>query len=348
MEMCLCEQLNYDIKIKSRNCDLFVLKKNVRFYSKMQDFLRLSVNYKDAIEKFLQRSLLIYLRFNEDKKKVKQNIESLNYEKEMLFKIPTEDLSNSPISNIKIEPKLSNIEVNLNLKDEKENVDEDEIKDEDESLEQIIEENDEENDENLDEIIGKSKNNYSNEPSNNTTTKRTRGHTGIETYISENNSSNSSADDSDDKKTKPSEKKYLKKLTPQDLKEGKKKKTAPLIKGIKKDLSLTFERNKSKPRTVDNESGEIKEIVDDINTKNLKTRINKKFIEKLEEMLQCFIKVNIKFENPETNPILLLEKLRNVTDITERNEIVFKIDSFVNNCLKVQPKVNEKENDVVF
>ena len=29
MEMCLNEQLTFDIKIKSRNCELFVLKKNV-------------------------------------------------------------------------------------------------------------------------------------------------------------------------------------------------------------------------------------------------------------------------------------------------------------------------------
>ena len=67
IEMCLNEKLSFNIKIKSRNCELFVLKKN--------DFLRLSVNFKEFIEKFLQRSLMIYLRFNDEKKKIKKHIE---------------------------------------------------------------------------------------------------------------------------------------------------------------------------------------------------------------------------------------------------------------------------------
>lgn len=60
--MCLNEKLSFNIRVKSRNCELFVLKKN--------DFLRLSVNFKEFIEKFLQRSLMIYLRFNDEKKKI--------------------------------------------------------------------------------------------------------------------------------------------------------------------------------------------------------------------------------------------------------------------------------------
>ena len=53
--MCLNEKLTFNIKIKSRNCELFVLKKN--------DFLRLSVNFKEFIENFLHKSLMIYLKF---------------------------------------------------------------------------------------------------------------------------------------------------------------------------------------------------------------------------------------------------------------------------------------------
>jgi hypothetical protein len=62
IEMCLNEKLSYNIKVKSRTCELFVLKKN--------DFLRLSVNFKDFIEVFLHKSLMIYLKFNEEKKRL--------------------------------------------------------------------------------------------------------------------------------------------------------------------------------------------------------------------------------------------------------------------------------------
>jgi hypothetical protein len=70
IEMCLNEKLSYNIKVKSRNCELFVLKKN--------DFLRLSVNFKEFIEKFLQKSLMKYLRFNEEKKKILKSGEDRN------------------------------------------------------------------------------------------------------------------------------------------------------------------------------------------------------------------------------------------------------------------------------
>ena len=43
--MCLNKQLTYNIKVKSRICELFILKKD--------DFLKLSVNFKDFIEKFI-------------------------------------------------------------------------------------------------------------------------------------------------------------------------------------------------------------------------------------------------------------------------------------------------------
>lgn len=43
-----------------------------------KDFLRLSVNFKEFIEKFLQKSLMIYLRFNDDKKKLMSTISASN------------------------------------------------------------------------------------------------------------------------------------------------------------------------------------------------------------------------------------------------------------------------------
>ena len=67
--MCLNEKLTFNIKIKSRNCELFVLKKN--------DFLRLSVNFKEFIENFLHKSLMKYLKFNEEKNKMIKEFEAL-------------------------------------------------------------------------------------------------------------------------------------------------------------------------------------------------------------------------------------------------------------------------------
>jgi len=69
IEMCLNEKLTFNIKIKSRNCELFVLKKN--------DFLRLSVNFKEFIESFLHKSLMKYLKFNEEKNKMMKEFDSL-------------------------------------------------------------------------------------------------------------------------------------------------------------------------------------------------------------------------------------------------------------------------------
>ena len=69
IEMCLNEKLSFNIKIKSRNCELFVLKKN--------DFLRLSVNFKEFIESFLHKSLMKYLKFNEEKNKMIKEFETL-------------------------------------------------------------------------------------------------------------------------------------------------------------------------------------------------------------------------------------------------------------------------------
>ena len=69
IEMCLNEKLSFNIKIKSRNRELFVLKKN--------DFLRLSVNFKEFIESFLHKSLMKYLKFNEEKNKMMKEFDSL-------------------------------------------------------------------------------------------------------------------------------------------------------------------------------------------------------------------------------------------------------------------------------
>ena len=48
--MCLNEKLSYNIKIKSRNCELFLIIKG--------GFLKLSVNFKEFIEKFYTKKVL--------------------------------------------------------------------------------------------------------------------------------------------------------------------------------------------------------------------------------------------------------------------------------------------------
>jgi len=70
IEMCLNEKLDYNIKVKSRNCELYVLKKN--------NFLSLSVNYKEFFDSFMRRSLVLYSRFNYNKKRIMKNLEEEN------------------------------------------------------------------------------------------------------------------------------------------------------------------------------------------------------------------------------------------------------------------------------
>lgn len=55
IEMCLNKKLIYNIKIKSKICEMFILKK--------VDFLKLSVNHRDHIEAFLNLSINKYLQF---------------------------------------------------------------------------------------------------------------------------------------------------------------------------------------------------------------------------------------------------------------------------------------------
>lgn len=67
IEMCMNDKINYNIKVKSRVSELFLLKKT--------EFLRLSVNFKEFFERFLQKSLFFYLRFNEERKKLMKEME---------------------------------------------------------------------------------------------------------------------------------------------------------------------------------------------------------------------------------------------------------------------------------
>jgi hypothetical protein len=75
IEMCLNEKLSHNIKVKTRSGEFFFLRKN--------DFLKLSVNFQESTQKFLNSSLLKYLKFNDEKKRVIKRFERTHPE---LFK----------------------------------------------------------------------------------------------------------------------------------------------------------------------------------------------------------------------------------------------------------------------
>ncbi len=106
--MCLKEKLRFNIKVKSRNCELFVLKKS--------NFLRLSFNFKEFIEKFLHKSLMIYLKYNEERKKIISEYD------DMMRKIKEHDFGkdkNSDEDEKKVDDKeMENIEAILGYLDE--------------------------------------------------------------------------------------------------------------------------------------------------------------------------------------------------------------------------------------
>lgn len=112
IEMCLNEKLRFNIKIKSRSCELFVLKKN--------DFLRLSVNFKEFIESFLHKSLIVYLKYNEERKKIIEQYE------EITNKINHTQSINSTNSIILNRTNNNDVEVNnISKEEDKRNIDSD-------------------------------------------------------------------------------------------------------------------------------------------------------------------------------------------------------------------------------
>jgi hypothetical protein len=58
IEMCLNKRLFYNIRVKSRICDLLIFRK--------PDFLKLSVNHKSFTERFLKLSLTKYIKIIEE------------------------------------------------------------------------------------------------------------------------------------------------------------------------------------------------------------------------------------------------------------------------------------------
>lgn len=82
--MCNNEKLSHIVKVKSRNAELFLFKKN--------DFLKLSFSYKEFVNTFLQKSIILYIKFNDEKKTAIQQYEKENNIKQSIFKNELEEI----------------------------------------------------------------------------------------------------------------------------------------------------------------------------------------------------------------------------------------------------------------
>ena len=261
IEMCLNEKLTHNIKVKSRNCELFVLKKN--------DFLRLSVNFKDYIEKFLQKSLLIYLRFTEVKAKM---IEQMNELKNMENEI--RGINNYNDTN------------NNNDEDDENKVDDDLLESEEESDEEEEEENSEEKSSNI------------------------------------NNETNIKSDE--DKSFKSS-----------SSISNKSNKKLSNIEKMNKNNSNEKKSNKSNEKKENNNENNLinENENENENSDDIKNQLNEKFIKKVNKIIEFLEKNNINLGKDE-NGIELLKNLLNINNLTERNEILEKIEKIVNEQFK--------------
>lgn len=241
--MCLNEKLTFNIKIKSRNCELFVLKKN--------DFLRLSVNFKEFIENFLHKSLMIYLKFNEEKKKILREEES-KIKKDEENEKADGDKQDLEVVDEEGEEDASEYDINSEFDSDSKSESTDQDEDEREK-----------------------------------------------TNLSRANSNIKKVDGSDEKKDKEDDEKS------DDEKDGV-------------NLNDTIESEEDDP-------------ID-----KMKNQINKKFIKKIDKILDYLDKNNINFNNLENNPKVLLKELKSEVNILEKNHIIDKIENILKDFYKDQ------------
>jgi Asp-tRNA(Asn)/Glu-tRNA(Gln) amidotransferase C subunit len=82
--------------------------------------------------------------------------------------------------------------------------------------------------------------------------------------------------------------------------------------------------------------------LDDMNTTEMDNSImaqneetQKKFIQKIQRILEYLEKVNISFpENEEENPRMLLLSLKNEKDVKEKNKIIDKLEKILTTAMK--------------
>jgi hypothetical protein len=260
--MCLNEKLSFNIKIKSRNCELFVLKKN--------DFLRLSVNFKEFIENFLHKSLMIYLKFSEEKKKIMREEEA---------------------------------RMNRNLAGDK-----NKKNDQKADLEIV---NEEKEDADMSEYDINS--DYESEKSQTSSEKEDKEHeekeskAKVKELMSINNIGNIQEQVTVNKKELDN--------------------NPDIRRGSVKRLSVA-ETEKKYNSEQENASGSAGDSENDPLDK-MKNEINKKFIKKIDKILQYLESNSINFDSMENNPKLLLKQLKTEGNILEKNNIIDKIENIL-------------------
>jgi CRP-like cAMP-binding protein len=220
IEMCLNEKLSFNIKIKSRNCELFVLKKN--------DFLRLSVNFKEFIESFLHKSLMKYLKFNEEKNKMMKEFDSL---------INADEAEEGEEEN----------------EDSEEEDEEDEEEEENENEEKALESIDEEGGSSSEEGSGNQSENEENKTNNN------EGDEGSDKESKKSNESGNEEEESKDEKSKSKNKSKK----DSDSSENSSKSDSESKKSSKKSSSKKSSQISSKKSSKNNESKEKSNNNDD-------------------------------------------------------------------------------------
>lgn len=124
IEMCLNKKLIYNIKIKSKICEMFILKK--------VDFLKLSVNHRDHIEAFLNLSINKYLQFKntfsnkldfeeaDEKNEAKPHKEMVSIQEQSREEDESEAESNKNEQKLNENPNPNNYEI-ISSKSSKEN-----------------------------------------------------------------------------------------------------------------------------------------------------------------------------------------------------------------------------------
>jgi len=254
--------------------------------------------------------LLVYLRFNEDKRKAKKRIENSHLERER--ELDDED------------DKVIN-------KDQRED-----------SLEKIMEENYEDNEDEDAQVKEKrdsfrqfekilfqnvfKKNNANEKPK-------------------KSNSSSSESEDNRNSKKKNSEIKQIKVLqevnTNKNNKSDKGNLKSKIFDNNKKTLTLMNNKPKPIQVTVTDEVKDVeKNTEEQKNVERLKGEINKKFKKKINKLIEFLSKTKIQFDS-KANPIVLLDKLKKETEIIEKNEIIDQIESIITNLFK-----NERKNNI--
>lgn len=86
----------------------------------------------------------------------------------------------------------------------------------------------------------------------------------------------------------------------------------------------------------DDKQGNAYEMGDHV--EKLKNQINRKFIKKVDKIIEFLQSNSVNFNDNEDSPLALLSKLKNVSDIYERNDIIDKIENLITDLFNTEQK----------